>query len=53
MDSRLMRASRPLTAADDVVRDYVHGVDLGMVEGPVARLPARFTRSLLLEAMPR
>lgn len=35
------------------VRDYVNGVDLGTVEGPVAKLPARFVRSLLLEAVPR
>jgi alpha-galactosidase len=35
------------------VRDYVNGVDLGTVVGPVARLPARFRDSLLLEAVPR
>jgi alpha-galactosidase len=34
------------------VRDYVNGRDFGTVTGPVARLPARFTRSLLVEAMP-
>jgi alpha-galactosidase len=35
------------------VRDYVNGVDLGTVEGPVAKLTVRFARSLLLEASPR
>jgi alpha-galactosidase len=35
------------------VRDYVDGVELGTVEGPVATLPVRFTRSLLVEAKPR
>lgn len=35
------------------VHDYVNGVDLGTVEGPVAKLPVRFARSLLLEAKPR
>jgi alpha-galactosidase len=35
------------------VRDYVNGVDLGTVEGPVAKLAVRFARSLLLEASPR
>ena len=35
------------------VRDYVNGVNLGIVEGPVAKLPARFRHSLLLEALPR
>jgi alpha-galactosidase len=34
------------------VRDYVNGVDLGKVEGPVARLSVRFSQSLLLEATP-
>jgi alpha-galactosidase len=35
------------------VRDYVNGADLGEVTGPVGRLDARFTQSLLLEAKPR
>ncbi len=35
------------------VRDYVNGVDLGKVEGPVARLTVRFRQSLLLEATPQ
>jgi alpha-galactosidase len=35
------------------VLDYVNGVELGTVEGPVATLPVRFTRSLLVEAKPR
>jgi len=35
------------------VRDYVNGVELGTVAGPVATLPVRFTRSLLVEAKPR
>ena len=35
------------------VRDYVNGVDLGKVEGPVARLTVRFSQSLLLEATPQ
>ncbi len=32
------------------IRDYVRGADLGLVQGPTARLPARFKQSLLLEA---
>jgi alpha-galactosidase len=35
------------------VRDYVNGVELGEVRGPVANLPVRFSRSLLLEASPK
>jgi alpha-galactosidase len=35
-----------------VVRDYVNGVELGKVKGPVAPLTVRFSRSLLLEASP-
>jgi alpha-galactosidase len=35
-----------------VVRDYVNGVELGKVKGPVASLSVRFSRSLLLEASP-
>ena len=35
------------------VRDYVNGVELGSVVGPVASLPARFSHALLLEAKPR
>jgi alpha-galactosidase len=34
------------------VRDYVNDRDLGTATGPVARLAARFRRSLLLEAVP-
>jgi alpha-galactosidase len=34
------------------VSDYVHGVDLGTVKGPAARLSAKFEGSLLLEAKP-
>jgi alpha-galactosidase len=34
------------------VRDYVNGVELGMVKGPAASLSVRFSRSLLLEASP-
>lgn len=34
------------------VTDYVGGRDLGRVEGPTARLAARFERSLLLEVRP-
>jgi alpha-galactosidase len=34
------------------VTDYVGGRDLGLVEGPTARLEARFDRSLLLEVKP-
>jgi alpha-galactosidase len=35
------------------VRDYVNGRELGVVTGPLASLPARFERSLLLEALPK
>ncbi len=35
------------------VRDYVNGVDLGLVVGPVAKLPVHFRHSLLVEAVPR
>jgi alpha-galactosidase len=34
------------------LRDYVGGRDLGVVEGPTARVPVRFRRYLLLEAVP-
>jgi alpha-galactosidase len=35
------------------VRDYVNGVELGRVKGPVASLSVRFSQSLLLEASPQ
>ncbi len=35
------------------VRDYVNDKELGVVRGPVAILPVRFERSLLIEAVPR
>ena len=35
-----------------VVRDYVAGKDYGTVSGPNARLPVRFEKYLLLEAVP-
>ena len=35
------------------VRDYVHNRDLGQVQGPVGNLPAQFTQSLLIEALPQ
>jgi alpha-galactosidase len=35
------------------VRDYVRGVDLGEVTGPVGQLAADFTQSMLLEALPQ
>ena len=35
------------------VRDYVNGVELGKVKGPIAQLSVRFRRSLLLEASPQ
>ena len=34
------------------VADYVHGVDLGTVTGPTAKLAVKFDGSLLLEAQP-
>ena len=34
------------------VSDYVHGVDLGTVTGPTAKLAVKFDGSLLLEAQP-
>src|SRR6185295_15062729 len=34
------------------VKDYVYDHDLGTVRGPTARLNARFSRSLLVEAQP-
>ncbi|AHM62266.1 glycoside hydrolase clan GH-D [Flammeovirgaceae bacterium 311] len=34
------------------VRDYVNGVDLGVVKGPVAELPVSFTKNLLIEVYP-
>jgi alpha-galactosidase len=35
------------------VTDYVHGTDLGTVQGPVARIAAKFEQALLLEATPQ
>jgi alpha-galactosidase len=35
------------------VRDYVNDADLGEVSGPVGRVAARFSHSLLLEAKPQ
>jgi alpha-galactosidase len=35
------------------VRDYVHERDLGVVQGPLARLAVHFTQSLLVEALPQ
>ena len=35
------------------VRDYVHGRDLGVVQGPTAKLATRFKQSLLVEAQPQ
>jgi alpha-galactosidase len=35
------------------IRDYVNDRDLGNVRGPTARLPARFAKHLLLEAVPQ
>jgi len=32
--------------------DYVNGRDLGVVQGPTAKVPARFDQSLLIEARP-
>jgi alpha-galactosidase len=34
------------------ITDYVNGTDLGVVTGPLARLPVQFEHSLLLEAAP-
>jgi alpha-galactosidase len=34
------------------ITDYVNGGDLGVVSGPLARLPVQFERYLLLEATP-
>lgn len=34
------------------VVDYVDGKDFGIVSGPVAHLPAHFSKHLLLEATP-
>ena len=34
------------------LRDYVNARDLGSVQGPLAKLPVRFTQSLLIEARP-
>ena len=35
------------------VRDYVQGRDLGVVQGPLAKLPVHFSQSLLVEALPQ
>ena len=35
------------------VRDYVLNRDFGTVRGPIAKLPAQFTQSLLIEALPQ
>lgn len=43
---------RGLDARTYEVRDYVNGMDLGQVTGPLARLPVRFTGSLLIVAAP-
>ena len=34
------------------IRDYVNGVDLGIVTGPTAQLPVEFAKYLLVEAAP-
>ncbi len=34
------------------VRDYVNGLDLGVVQGPEAELPVSFNKNLLIEAYP-
>ena len=34
------------------ITDYVNGADLGIVTGPIARLPVEFEHSLLIEAAP-
>ena len=43
---------RGLAAHAYRLRDYDHGQDLGVVTGPVARLPASFADHLLIEAEP-
>jgi alpha-galactosidase len=43
---------RGLTGATYCVADYVNGTPLATVKGPTAQLAVRFTRSLLLEAIP-
>ncbi len=35
------------------VTDYVHGRELGEVQGPTGKLPVQFTQSLLIEARPK
>jgi len=35
------------------VVDYVNGKDFGIVHGPIATVPARFDKHLLLEAQPQ
>jgi alpha-galactosidase len=43
---------RGLDACAYRIRDYVHEIDLGRLNGPTARLPVEFTGSLLIYAEP-
>lgn len=43
---------RGLTAGRWKIRDLFNAADLGVVQGPVAKLPARFERFLFLQATP-
>jgi alpha-galactosidase len=43
---------RGLEARQYHVKDYAEGKDFGVVQGPVAHLPAEFSKHLLLEADP-
>ena len=43
---------RGLDARAYRLTDYVNGRDLGVVQGPTAKIPARFEQSLLIEARP-
>ena len=43
---------RGLAARAYRLTDYVNGRDLGVVQGPTAKIPARFEQSLLIEARP-
>ena len=43
---------RGLEARNYRLVDYVRGVDLGQVKGPLAHLDVKFDQSLLIEARP-
>jgi alpha-galactosidase len=54
--ARLFRGSvelRGLGQGEYTVRDYANDRALGTVRGPTARLPVRFAKHLLIEAIPR